>query len=777
MTAIGQKNWRSNLQQRKQIHNPVFDTTSAFKISQLASSRSNMDEQWNKLASSVIPEGEEVYSIKMVDENTIWMVSCTSLFAQPSGNAPNIFKSIDGGVSWEQFQIADTEGFYSVDISPIDAMTAYVVLWGPDFNDLSQDAIYKTIDGGTTWNKVDSYSFSPTYVHFFNEMEGWVFGGDNREEDGNFLFMSTTSDGGLTWEHAGGNDWIIPEGKVFPTQDTTEFLGTFLYSPSSNYDVAGSTIIVGGTNYWISQDKGLNWDRLQSPLDTVAGLVHGVVALKDSITYMFGSNTTVDFFFDLATTYATTDGGVTWTQSNPPINPSALEYLPGTQNDFIITGIDQGFDPSFGFGITGTARTSDLENWEIIQDVGLQSTDFIGENQGVGAFANYPGFVDGTVYSWGEKVILPYDALISRNNNYLYTIVTLNHLEEEVFFDYQIQNVGANDLDATKANVIVLRDGEIVYVDSTEISIQPDQMDSFLFSYLPEQVGVYEFQISVTHPELGDNFFSDSRFIEISETTLAKDNGIASLAFATDPERDDFPSGFFGSEFELLIEDRLVAISTVLDLFLSDSSATFNFLIKSIDEEGNVSEEDIYKSAPISVVEAFTEDFSHVTFPLPAPIVLPAGRYIFAVGQDEPQGIAAFNLTDQPNLGSWLFSEKGFDGEFLPWTNFPNDPTIMIRPMFEAAMSTSIEEESFLVSTPITVFPVPFQEELNILLEDFEDSSIQLQIFDMSGKLWTNTIANHPQLINQNVSNLPKGAYLLRLTSGKYQRSIKVLKQ
>ena len=169
-------------------------------------------------------------------------------------------------MTWDQFQIPNTDGFYTIDIAPISDSIAYVTLWGPNsFDDLSEDIIYKTIDGGQTWEPVTTYPFAPSYIHFFDDQYGWVMGLDS-----DFLItMSTTIDGGKTWEHAGGNDWFIPEGMDFPELDENEFVGTWTDSPSSNYAVAGSTIIVGGTNYWITHDRGLNWKRLESPLYTL----------------------------------------------------------------------------------------------------------------------------------------------------------------------------------------------------------------------------------------------------------------------------------------------------------------------------------------------------------------------------------------------------------------------------------------------------------------------------------------------------------------------------
>jgi len=59
-----------------------------------ASHRSTQEgEVWNKLASDAIPLGQEVNSLKMVDENTVWMTSSTYLFGPPSEGNANVHQS------------------------------------------------------------------------------------------------------------------------------------------------------------------------------------------------------------------------------------------------------------------------------------------------------------------------------------------------------------------------------------------------------------------------------------------------------------------------------------------------------------------------------------------------------------------------------------------------------------------------------------------------------------------------------------------------------------
>ena len=777
----GQKSWR---EQRLKLH--LKQQGAALEKIPLgqanftkANSRSTQEgEVWNKTATNAIPENQEVNSLKMVDENIAWMTCSAYLYGAPDVVNANVHRSQDGGVTWEQLSIPNTEGFFAVDIAPVDENTAYVSLWGPDFfNDGSTDAIYRTSDGGNSWEKIESYPYSPSYIHFFNDQEGWVFGLDLSSF---LLVMSVTSDGGVTWSHAGGDGWVIPEGRVLPPIDENEFIGTFLYAPKSNYDIIGSSIIIGGTNYWISHDKGYSWERFSSPMFEEENLVHGTVAMKDSLTYMFASNLTIDFNFETSTVYRTTDGGQNWIKSICPVNPSAAAYLHGTEMDFVITGQEQGFDPSFGYGITGTARTNDLETWEMGNSVGLQAIDFHTENIGLGTFANYAGIQEaGIVYSWGTPQLLEYDATILSTNDYPYTIISLRHLSESVHYEYLISNTGLNNLADFELKMDVFLDGVLQTMETETVTVETNTSTVIDLFYLPTEIGNYEFRVTGRQSNLGTDFFQQSRFLEVSNTTLARDNGKVTLAYTLDPDRDDFTYGYFGTEYELLEEDNLTALSVVIDQGQSDSTAQFNFIIKAIDEEGNVVDENVYESDLLPANDFFTENFVHVTYTLPEPITLPKGKYIFAVGQSQPLGLIGFDLTEQTNFGAWWFSPVGFGGNPIPWTKFDDgsSPTLMLRAIFENLMPTSLSTDILTENTPLKIFPNPFEQELNILLDFKQESEVGVQVFDMAGKQWMQFIANHQEIIRKNMNVLPEGTYLVKLQNGQYQRLVKVVKQ
>ena len=726
-------------------------------------------EQWNKIANAILPIDQQILSIKLVDDNTIWMTSASSLFLPEVSTY--IYRSTDGGATWESISIPDVPNHFAAEISPISDSVAYVAMIDENENALDgelRDGIFKTIDGGANWVKLENYPFNPVYFHFFNEKEGWVMGEEEDRLDLEDIIMSTTSDGGVTWSHIGGSEGAIPEGRSLPVVDSMEKIGLLSNSYSSPIDVVGNTILIGSNRrYWISKDKGANWEAFDSPLYTNDNRNSLLVAMKDEQTFMLASNEVgEEGIWQAPKAYATIDGGQTWIASDPPVHTSAIHYLPNTNNSFIISGHFQFNESS---GLAGTARTDDLTTWNYVDSKPILTMDFY-ENQGIGSFGNIPSIgVTGDVFSWGEATTPAFDASIFRNSQYTYTQVTLNHLEEPVVLTYGIESIGLNDLTNVTFQLDVLRNGTSVFTDQASLeTVDTNSIEEISFTYLPDEIGFYEFSVSVSQENIGQNFFQDVQVLNVNETTLQKDDGSPEVGIGiafNSPEH----FGYLGTEYKLLTDDQLQAITL---LMVPDTTASFKLLIKAVDEDGNIQEEDIFKSDPIPGSEV-PETFVY-TYVFEEPLALEAGRYVFAAGEDERDGEFAYGYdSDRFDIGFWSYSPV----DTTVWINEPVPLTMMLRPHFGDFMITSTEENLLAQSTPLKVFPVPFSESLFIQLEYPQESTARLQLFDVTGKQWSDNVVNQNQMIRQDFKGIPQGMYLLRISSGRYIRTIKVMKQ
>ncbi len=65
-----------------------------------------------------------------------------------------LYKTVDGGVTWTKMGFEKSERIAGVRVSPKDPNEIYVAVLGPLWSDSDERGLYKTNDGGKTWNKI-----------------------------------------------------------------------------------------------------------------------------------------------------------------------------------------------------------------------------------------------------------------------------------------------------------------------------------------------------------------------------------------------------------------------------------------------------------------------------------------------------------------------------------------------------------------------------------------------------------------------------------------------
>ena len=234
--------------------------------------------------------------------------------------------------------ITNTTGLASAMIFAIDSLKAYVPMY--EVSGSKPQGIYTTSDGGTTWTRQTTASFSnsasfPNCVHFFNATDGWCMGDPI---DGEFEIYTTTN---------GGTNWTAVAGSAIPNPTSGEF-GVVGY-----YSVVNDTIWFG-TNMgrvYRSPDKGYTWTvATVTPFSgkyikpTFRNGSHGLVQDK-------GAGTT-------GAICESFDGGLTWTPvtTTGTIYATDLAYVPGSENTWVSSGATgtNGSSYSFDGGHTWT---------------------------------------------------------------------------------------------------------------------------------------------------------------------------------------------------------------------------------------------------------------------------------------------------------------------------------------------------------------------------------------------------------------------------------------
>lgn len=170
---------------------------------------------------------EHVQSIGVVavdpvePDKTIWVGTGETWTRNSVSTGDGIFKSDDGGINWKNMGLKDSERISSIEINPNNNDEVYVGVLGALWGDNQERGVYKTTDGGLTWEQIlyidagtgcadlimDPINPNVLYASMWEfRRTAWSF-----NSGGNKSALYKSIDAGKTWNkiHNG-----FPEGKL-----------------------------------------------------------------------------------------------------------------------------------------------------------------------------------------------------------------------------------------------------------------------------------------------------------------------------------------------------------------------------------------------------------------------------------------------------------------------------------------------------------------------------------------------------------------------------------
>ncbi|TAE36483.1 MAG: hypothetical protein EAZ70_11275 [Runella slithyformis] len=179
--------------------------------------------------------------------------------SQNFGNG--IYKSLDGGKTWQFLGLEKTSNIHRLILDPSNPNVAYAGVQGSAYGDHPERGVYKTTDGGKTWDKilyinertgVSDMAMDPTNPNklivgmWEFKRQAWFF-----KSGGAGSGMYITTDGGKTWKQRTKEDGL-PEGE----------LGKMGFGIArSNPNVMYALIESKKNALYRSDDGGLKWRK------------------------------------------------------------------------------------------------------------------------------------------------------------------------------------------------------------------------------------------------------------------------------------------------------------------------------------------------------------------------------------------------------------------------------------------------------------------------------------------------------------------------------------
>ena len=246
--------------------------------------------------------------------------SSNTLFVSPSTGG--IYRSVDDGMSWDPVfdRAGNTLAIGDIDISASDPE----IIWagsGEASGEQSPasigDGVYKSTDGGDTWTNMgleNSRHISKVVIHPENPEIVFVGSTGSRWGENEERGVYRTLDGGNTWErvlyinpNTGISDIVImPDGK------------TLFASAWEQRRNAWAHVRTGpNSGLYRSDDGGDNWVKVEGglPGDNIGRIALAIAPSDENIIYAVLEHDSLGFF-------RSDDGGATWTHKNDKIRTS-----------------------------------------------------------------------------------------------------------------------------------------------------------------------------------------------------------------------------------------------------------------------------------------------------------------------------------------------------------------------------------------------------------------------------------------------------------------------
>ncbi len=93
-------------------------------------------------------------AVSASDPNVLYVGSGEGLHRPDLSTGDGMFKSTDGGATWQHIGLGDVQQIARVVIHPTDPNTVFVAAMGHPYGASEERGVYRTRDGGRTWEKV-----------------------------------------------------------------------------------------------------------------------------------------------------------------------------------------------------------------------------------------------------------------------------------------------------------------------------------------------------------------------------------------------------------------------------------------------------------------------------------------------------------------------------------------------------------------------------------------------------------------------------------------------
>ncbi len=300
-------------------------------------------------------DGQGSYSIGCItidpnQSSTIWVGTGENNNQRSVGYGDGVYKSTDGGKSWKNMGLKESEHISKIIVDPRNSNVVYVAAYGPLWSEGGERGIYKTTDGGETWKQIHFVSkhsgtadlvMDPSNPDILYEavhqrrrhVFTYIGGGEEST-------VYKTTDGGATWNESKSG---LPSGKMGR-------VGLAVSPADANVVYAIVEAEGEGKGFYRSNNKGATWEK-QGKHSTSGNYYQEIICDPHDVDKIFSMDTWLQHSEDGGKTFVKTG------ESNKHVDNHCIWINPNNTDHWIV-GCDGGLYETYDHAKTWEYKTN-----------------------------------------------------------------------------------------------------------------------------------------------------------------------------------------------------------------------------------------------------------------------------------------------------------------------------------------------------------------------------------------------------------------------------------